>query len=63
MQFCSPQEGFGAQTQDDHLDCQPFHQERRGMVQQILPFHEDAQHHRWCTTVRRLDLSDSCIAT
>jgi hypothetical protein len=32
---------------DDHLDCQQFHQERGGMVQRI-PFHEDAQHHRWC---------------
>jgi hypothetical protein len=33
LRFCSPQEGFGAQTRDDHLDCQPFHQERCGMVQ------------------------------
>ncbi len=47
LQLRSPQEGFEAQTQDDHLDGQSFHQERCGMVQQI-PFHEDAQHHRWC---------------
>jgi hypothetical protein len=32
---------LGAQTLDDHRDCQSFHQERGGMVQRI-PFHEDA---------------------
>ncbi len=47
MWLCSPQEGFGAKTRDNHVDRQSFHQERHGMVQQI-PFHEDAQHHRWC---------------
>jgi hypothetical protein len=38
---------FTCKARANHLDRQSFHQERLGMVQPI-PFHKDAQHHRWC---------------